>query len=271
MHKVFQILTVGLVLGALIACGGGKDSSNSQSAPAADANSSAGNADTASSAASTVSAGPPTATLKGTVTLKGTPPVMKPLRQIKGNPDCSKLHTELPVSQQVVLGDGGKLVNAFVYITKGLEGRKFPPATEKKAFDQKACIYSPHALGLQVGQPLEISNSDATLHNVHMFPKKNKEVNRGQPKQGMTFKQTFRRAEPKPFKVKCDVHPWMNAWIGVFDHPYFAVTGADGGFQLPKLSAGNYTVTAWHEKLGQKTQEITIGDGETKELAFEFE
>ena len=215
--------------------------------------------------------GPKTATFKGLVTLKGDPPKMRPLIQIKGNADCATLHDSLPVSQQVVVRDGGKLVNAFVYVTRGLEGQTFEKATEKKVFDQKACVYSPHALGLQVGQPLEIMNSDATLHNVHMFPKKNKEVNRGQPKQGMTFTQTFRRAEAKPFKVKCDVHPWMNAWIGVFDHPYYAVTGENGSFELPKIAAGTYTLTTWHEKLGQKNQQITIADGETKEVSFEYE
>ena len=120
-----------------------------------------------------------------------------------------------------------------------------------------------------VGQGVEVRNSDPFAHNVHMFPTKAREFNRAQ-QSGKPFTQKFRKAEPQPFKIKCDIHPWMSAYAGVFDHPYFAVSKPDGTFELPKISPGTYTVTAWHEKLEIKTQTVTIGDGETQELSFEF-
>jgi hypothetical protein len=123
--------------------------------------------------------------------------------------------------------------------------------------------------GVRVGQPLEIVNSDPTLHNIHAIPTGNQEFNTGQPIQGMKFTHTFTSPEVMvPFK--CDVHGWMNAYAGVVAHPYFAVTGADGTFSLNKLPAGTYTVEAWHEKLGTQTQSITLGEKQTSDIAFTF-
>ena len=135
--------------------------------------------------------------------------------------------------------------------------------------DQKECRYHPHVFGVQVGQPLEILNSDPTLHNIHAVAKNNREFNNGQPLQNMKTTHTFTAPEVMvPFK--CDVHGWMNAFVGVLNHPYFAVTDAAGTFNLKTLPAGTYTIEAWHEKLGTMTQTVTIGAKETKDIAFTF-
>jgi hypothetical protein len=123
--------------------------------------------------------------------------------------------------------------------------------------------------GMRVNQPLTIINSDPTLHNIHALPKSNKEFNNGQPIQGMKMTHTWEAKEVMvPFK--CDVHGWMNAYVGVLDHPYFSVTSKDGKFDLKTVPPGTYTIEAWHEKLGAMTQSVTLGPKETKEITFTF-
>jgi hypothetical protein len=131
------------------------------------------------------------------------------------------------------------------------------------------CRYHPHVFGMRVNQPLTIVNSDPTLHNIHAIPKANKEFNNGQPIQGMKMTHTWETKEVMvPFK--CDVHGWMNAYVGVLDHPYFQVTGKDGKFDLKTVPPGTYTIEAWHEKLGAMTQSVTLGPKATKEITFTF-
>jgi hypothetical protein len=135
--------------------------------------------------------------------------------------------------------------------------------------DQKACHYVPHVFGVRVGQTVEIVNSDPTLHNIHAMPKGNQEFNNGQPIQGMKMTHTFTAKEVMvPFK--CDVHGWMNAYVGVMDNPYFAVTDANGKFEMKNLPPGTYTIEAWHEKLGTTTQSVTIAAKESKDVTFTF-
>jgi hypothetical protein len=134
---------------------------------------------------------------------------------------------------------------------------------------QQGCRYRPHVLGARVGQPIEISNSDETMHNVHALPNSNREFNFGQVKQGQTDIRTFTTPEVMvPFK--CDVHGWMSAYVGVVEHPYFAVTSDGGRFELKGLPAGTYTIEAWHEKAGTQTQQVTVGEKESKEIGFSF-
>src|SRR5205814_8913459 len=155
----------------------------------------------------------------------------------------------------------------FVYVQGGPGSYEEDIPSTPATIDQKGCRYHPHVFGMRVGQPLEIVNSDPTLHNIHALPKGNQEFNTGQPIQGMKTSHTFTAKEVMvPFK--CDVHGWMNAYVGVLDHPYYAVTDKDGKFDLKTLPPGTYTIEAWHEKLGPQEQKVTIGEKETKEIAF---
>ena len=157
----------------------------------------------------------------------------------------------------------------FVYVKDGLGNRVFPAPGTPVVLDQRDCHYVPHVFGIQVGQTLEIVNSDPTLHNIHFIPDANREFNMGEPIQGMRQPHVFSVKEVL-IPIKCDVHNWMNAYAGVVDSPFFAVTGEDGTFTLKGLPPGTYTIEAVHEKLGRQTQTVTIGPKETKDTAFTF-
>ncbi|MGH9360733.1 MAG: carboxypeptidase regulatory-like domain-containing protein [Thermoanaerobaculia bacterium] len=182
---------------------------------------------------------------------------------------CLTMHPE-PVTTEKVVAKDGNLANVFVYVKSGLPaGLTFDPPSDKHVLDQKGCMYQPHVSGIQVGQALVIRNSDATLHNIHAMPTKNAEFNQGQPVQGMENEKTFTETEVMvPFK--CDVHPWMSSYMGVLDHPYFAVTGEDGTFAIKKLPPGSYEIEAWHEELGTQTQQVTVPESGTVEVSFSF-
>jgi plastocyanin len=203
------------------------------------------------------------ATISGKISLEGTPPANQPIR-MNADPACVAANKGQAVTQQTFVSEGGGLGNVFVYVKSGLSG-SFPPPTQAVVFDQHNCQYVPHVFGVQVGQPIEILNSDPTLHNIHATPKTNQEFNTAQPIQGMKTTHTFTTAEADvvvPFK--CDVHGWMNAYAGVVEHPYFAVTKPDGSFSIANLPPGTYTVAAWHERLGTQEQSITVAAKESK-------
>ncbi|MGB7217925.1 MAG: carboxypeptidase regulatory-like domain-containing protein [Vicinamibacterales bacterium] len=205
----------------------------------------------------------------GMVMLDGTAPANAAIR-MNADPVCLR-EAKGPQTQETYLvgSDGKSLGNVFVYVKDGLGSYVYDAPTELAKIDQKQCRYIPHVFGIRVGQPLEISNSDPTLHNIHAQPTANQEFNQGQPIQGMKTTKTFTAKEVMvPFK--CDVHGWMNAYVGVMDHPYFAVTDAAGKFSLKTLPPGTYTIEAWHEKLGVQEQKVTIAAKETKEVSFTF-
>lgn len=207
-----------------------------------------------------------TATVSGSITLEGAPPPAETIR-MNSDPVCLKAATDTETDYYAV-GDGGGLGNVFVYVKEGLSG-SYPTPAETIVLDQQGCRYTPHVFGVQVGQTVQITNSDPTLHNIHATPAVNAEFNTGQPIQGMSTERTFDQAEVMvPFK--CDVHGWMNAYVGVLDHPYFATTGSDGAFDIGNLPAGSYVIEAWHEMLGAQTQNVTVGDGATAEVSFTF-
>ena len=166
--------------------------------------------------------------------------------------------------------NNGKFANVFVYLKGGPADRyKFPAATEPKELDQHGCRYVPHVFGIQVGQTLEILSSDNTLHNVHAMPQQNREFNMAHQLAGIKHTHVFTTKEVMvPFK--CDVHKWMNAYLGVLDHPFYAVTSGDGRFELKGLPPGTYTIEAWHERLGPMTQSVTVAASETKDVPFTF-
>lgn len=211
-----------------------------------------------------------TGVLKGRVLLNANE---KPKRtnifsDIKTDAKCAELYTgDKPQvgSEQVIAKDSGQeklfvLQNAIVYLSSPMEGKTFPVPAEKVTLDQKACIYHPHVLTLQVDQTLTILNSDPFLHNVNAAPEKNPPFNVGQPQAGMTKEITFKK--PEIFKVKCDVHKWMGAWIGVFPHPFHAVTNDKGMFEIKGIPAGEWEFTAWHEVYGEVKGKVTIKAGD---------
>jgi plastocyanin len=172
--------------------------------------------------------------------------------------------------EEVVVGTGGTLKNVIVRITKGVTGRYDPPPTPA-VVDQSACMYRPRVQGIQLGQPLQIKNSDQTLHNVHTYKGASTLFNQAEVPGLPAIAKTFKDATGEILKFKCDVHPWMTGYVGVMGHPFFAVTGDDGGFEIPKVPPGKYTLEAWHERYGTKSTEITVVASQPVEAKFAFD
>jgi plastocyanin len=208
------------------------------------------------------------ATVKGVVKYDGEAPKFKEIK-MDADPVCLTHHKGAVFPQTLLLGENGAMGNVFVHVVSGLAKKTYPTPTEAAVLDQKGCMYEPHVLGVMIGQTVKILNPDGTLHNVHALSKNNPEFNLAMPKFRTETTKVFDKTEFM-FPMKCDVHPWMGAWIAVMDHPFFAVTKTDGAFSLDNLPAGTYELEAWHEKLGTQKQSITIADGETKELSFTF-
>ena len=203
----------------------------------------------------------------GRVIFEGAPPE-NALVKVESDPVCTHANPEGLRFEHFAVKDGG-LDNVFVYVKDGFGNYYFDVPTEAVKLDQQGCRYLPHVFGARVGQPIEIVNSDETMHNVHAMPDVNREFNFGQMIKGMKNTEVFTAREIMvPFT--CNVHPWMKAFGGIVDHPYFAVTSAGGKFELKNLPAGTYTVEAWHEKLPPQTQTVTVGEKETKTISFTF-
>jgi len=183
------------------------------------------------------------------------------------DPKCKLVHPNGIDPQQVVVNSNGTLKNVFVYAKEGVTGTHEAPKEAKK-LDQHGCEYQPKVFGIQAKQPLEIINSDDTLHNVHALPTQSKEFNLGMPIKGMKLKKTFDKPEVM-VKIKCEVHPWMAAYAGVLEHPFYGVTGEDGSTVITDLPAGEYTIEAWHEKYGTQTLKVTMTD-QDQEVSFAF-
>ena len=207
-----------------------------------------------------------TAVISGKVVLNGKAPAQAKI-DMSADPTCKAQHSETVREESVIQNADGTLQNVFVYVKSGAGNYSAP--TTPVVLEQKGCMYHPHVLGVQVGQPLEILNSDPTLHNVHCMAVVNDAFNMGQPTQGMKSEKTFSKPEIM-VKTKCDVHGWMNCYIGVVNNPFFGTTGPDGTFKIAELPAGTYTLEAWHEKYGTSDQTVTIKDGETQTVNFSF-
>ena len=191
----------------------------------------------------------------GKIVFKGKAPVEARIN-MNADPICKKAHAGPVVGEEVVENKNGTLKNVLVYVKDGLNGKSFSAPAQKLLFDQEGCQYKPHVLGIMVGQQLDIKNSDNTLHNVHSLSKLNPQFNRAQPMKNMVMSEKFDKTEI--FKVKCEVHPWMNAYIGVFNNPYYAVSGDDGSFTIKGLPAGEYTIEAWQEKYGTQSAKVKV-------------
>jgi plastocyanin len=207
--------------------------------------------------------------VSGTVTFTGKAPNLKPLG-MDADPVCAKKHSGPVANEMLVLGSGNTMGNILVWVSKGLPtGKTYPVPQTPVVLDQNGCQYKPHVMGIMAGQPYKILNSDALPHNVHTLPKVNKSFNQSMP--GTLKEATTKFDKPEPvFQVKCDVHPWMSAYIGVFNHPFYSVTSTDGKFTISGLDAGTYEITAWHERLGTQTASITVGANDKKTQDFKF-
>jgi len=206
--------------------------------------------------------------ITGKVSFAGDKPAMKTL-SMDATPACARAHTTPQKSQEVVVNDNGTLKNVFVWVKAGLPDKQWTPPGGAVKLEQKGCMYEPHVLGVMTAQEIEIVNDDPTNHNIHPLPKVNQEWNESQPPKGDNKKKSFARQEVM-IPVKCNVHPWMRAYIGVVGHPFFAVTGDDGSFTIKGLPPGTYTVEAIQEKFGNKEMQVTVAPKEAKTADFEF-
>ncbi len=211
------------------------------------------------------------ADVTGKVKFDGKPPEMDEV-DMSAVADCAKQHTDPIKEQTVVVDDKGDIANVVVSVKKEPGQTLKGDVPKGPAFlNQKGCMYEPHVVAMMVGQDLIVKNSDPFLHNVHSIADVNGQFNKTQPGVNDGEKMDPQPTAPEIFKVKCDVHPWMEGWVAVFDHPYFSVTGEDGAFTIKGLPDGDYTLEAWQEKLGTQTQKITVKDGKTdKPVEFTF-
>ncbi len=222
----------------------------------------------ATAAATSTTPGPSgSASIKGTVRLTGSAPANPPI-DMADEPKCKEKYSTAPKEPKVVAGSDGKLANAFIYVKSGLpDGAAYPASSEEAPLDQEGCLYEPRVLGVMVGQPIAIMNSDPLLHNIKAMPKANRPFNISQPTEGMKTNRSFSTKEVMvPFE--CNVHGWMHAYVGVLPHPFFATTDKDGSFTIKNLPAGTYTVEVWHEVFGTQEASVTVADGETKTADF---
>ncbi len=185
------------------------------------------------------------------------------------DPQCAKLHQSVVYDNAVELGRRGAVASAFVYIKSGLDGKKFEPPSEPVVIDQHGCWFVPRVIGMQTGQELKATNSDPVTHNIHPRAKVNREWNQNQPEGAEPAIRRFALPEVM-IRVKCNIHAWMKAWIGVVDNPYFAVTGADGSFTFKNVPPGVYTIEAWQEELGTQDQQVTIAESGKASADFTF-
>jgi plastocyanin len=202
------------------------------------------------------------ANITGTVKLKGTPPAEKVITPLIEDATCGKLVKGKPTTQFYVVGPNQELADVVVML-KGISGKSTGASAPAAELDQIACIYTPQILAIQTGQKLIVKNSDPVLHNVSTVPTKNPPDNKAQLPGGPDLTFTF--AKPENFlKFKCDVHPWMFAWVTVVDHPWFAVTDKNGKFTIKDVPPGKYTLSALHRKAAPEgvDQEIEVKDGD---------
>ncbi|MBI4788888.1 MAG: carboxypeptidase regulatory-like domain-containing protein [Chloroflexi bacterium] len=254
---IFIIASIVILALAAVGCGGGGPAGAPTLAPSAGTPGAPAGIDPATAA-----------TINGKVNFTGTAPQPKKIA-MDAEPTCAAKYAEGPFAENVVVNkDGNTLKNVFVYVKEGLGGKTFPAPQQAVVLDQSGCHYVPHVFGVQAGQTLTIRNSDGILHNIHPKPKTNKEFNIGQPRV-MDTNRTFDKPEVM-IPVFCEVHGWMNAYVGVLEHPFFAVSGDDGTFTIQGLPPGDYTLEAWHEEYGTQTQKFTVAAKETKTVDLTF-
>jgi plastocyanin len=240
---------------ALVACGSGAG------AP--------GEAGAAKKSAATKTVDAATAgSISGRVTLTGTPPNMRAI-DMSAEPSCAKSYSSPIISPMVVADSHGDLANAVVYIKSGVEDYAFRAPAEPAKLSQKGCMYEPHVVAVMAGQNLDVANEDQATHNVFLMSKNNQPSNRSAQPGSAPIVESLTAPE-LAIPVKCNVHPWMKGYVFVFDHPYFAVTKADGSFELNGVPSGTYTVVAWQEMYGTTEQTVTVAPKQAATADFAF-
>jgi plastocyanin len=207
--------------------------------------------------------------ITGNIAFRGAKPARQ-LISMEAEEGCQKANAGKAVYDEVVLvGKNGGLSNAFVYIQAGLEDKKFEPVQQAVSLDQRGCMFVPRIIGIRPAQTLDLKNGDSVSHNIHPMPVNNREWNQEQPPHAADVPHKFARPEVM-IPVKCNIHAWMHAWIGVVDHPYFAVTGADGNFEWKNVPPGDYTIAVWHEKLGEQKQQVHLAPAGSAAVNFTY-
>jgi plastocyanin len=206
--------------------------------------------------------------ISGTIRFTGRKPPRKAI-DMSGDPACMEAHHERVYDESLVANPNGTLANVFVYVKTGLEGKTFETPSTPVTIDQKGCWFSPRVMGIQIGQTLQVTNSDPVTHNIHPTAQVNREWNHSQGQGDAPLARKFLRPEIM-IPVKCNIHSWMHAFIGVVDNPYFAVTGSDGSFEIRNLPPGEYTVAAWQEILGTQELKITVAPSGKTTAEFTF-
>lgn len=259
MHKRWVFLCATLVVLALAAgCGGGDTTRDIPPPPEGGAAAGGGGGFDMSKA---------TATVSGKISFEGTPPPNDKI-QMSSDPYCAQNAAKNPMTETVKVSDGG-LENVIIYVNSGLPaGTKFAPPSTPVEINQENCHYIPHVFTMMTNQPLKVKNSDMTLHNIHAWAEKNPQYNAGQPVKDMVNETKFPNPEV-PLPIRCDVHKWMGAFVGVFDHPFHTVSKSGGSYEL-KLPPGNYEIVAWHERFGKKTMMVEVKDNDKKDVMFGF-
>jgi hypothetical protein len=204
----------------------------------------------------------------GTIRYSGKKPAPKVI-DMSSDPACVEAHHGKAFDESLMIGPKGAVGNAFVYIKSGLEGKNFEPPSTPVVIDQRGCWFHPRVLGIQTNQPLQVINSDPVTHNIHPMAEVNREWNHSQGPEDPPITRKFLKPEVM-IPVKCNIHSWMHDYIGVLDHPYFAVTTPDGSFEIKNLPAGTYTIGVWQEKLGTQEQTITVSPQQSATAEFTF-
>lgn len=207
-------------------------------------------------------------TLSGTIKFTGRKPARKPI-DMSEDPACVEAHHGKAYDESVAVNANGTLANVFVYLKKGLEGKTFAVPATPVVIDQKGCWFHPRVMGIQTGQTLQVTNSDPVTHNIHPLAQINREWNHSQGQGDAPLARRFIKPEVM-IRVKCNIHSWMHAFIGVVEHPYFAVTEPDGTFKIRNIPPGDYVVEAWQETLGTQEQKITVTPSGKIEANFTF-
>jgi hypothetical protein len=204
----------------------------------------------------------------GKVSFDGQAPKLKPL-SMDADAFCASKHSGPVYPEAVVTNGNGTLRNVFVYVKTGLEGKTFAVPDQPVVLDQNGCMYNPHVIGIQAHQNLKVVTSDKTTHNIHPMPKVNREWNISQPPGADPIIQMFSRPEIE-IPVKCNQHPWMRAYIYVMGHPFYAVTGEDGSFNIKGLPPGKYEIEAVQEHYGAMTQPVTVEPNRPAPVEFKY-